>query len=449
MLRTTVARLAAPIVVPAELQGLTLPVTTPGRAKQVFDGARYALLDCGGTIWQADKPLPKINETIDYLRHELGLQVRFVTNNATASRADTVAKFHGLGMTHVTKEEIFSSAYAAQVTLRRAGSDGKKFDRGNVLVLGNEGLDAELQEALAPGFFTYGKELKNLVEGHDGMNCKGEQLLRQSAPYDIRVITRCWDEPLLPPPAAWSGASSDYKTHKGVSLSQLGIAAVVIGLDFMFSPTALAISAMALQQHRRAGHAKALFIATNTDPQMPTPGGWHLPGCGSLVAALETGAGRKPDVVCGKPTTKLFRLFQESEALRGNGHVCPSECVFVGDRLSTDMAFGNNVGARTVHVTTGCETLDDVPAEGSMSEARRRKCIPQFATNSLPDLIDMHRGFATDSCGVSATAALTAAQRRRQSHMLSQVRAPAPRSMLREAFGASSAAAAFQQAAAL
>merc|ERR1719238_2685397 len=107
------------------------------------------------------------------------------------------------------------------------------------------------------------------------MNCDGERLLRQDAPYDIRLIQRCWDEPLLPPPAAWAGS---YQTHRGVALKNLGIAAVVIGLDFMFPPTALAIAAMALQQHKRTGNPKALFIATNTDPQMPTPGGWHLPG---------------------------------------------------------------------------------------------------------------------------------------------------------------------------
>merc|ERR1719238_1938767 len=106
------------------------------------------------------------------------------------------------------------------------------------------------------------------------MNCDGERLLRQDAPYDIRLIQRCWDEPLLPPPA-WAGS---YQTHRGVALKNLGIAAVVIGLDFMFTPTALAIAAMALQQHKRTGNPKALFIATNTDPQMPTPGGWHLPG---------------------------------------------------------------------------------------------------------------------------------------------------------------------------
>lgn len=391
MLRRSATRCFTHLTVPNGLQGLTTPVNTAATARELFDGCRYALLDCGGTIWEAEKPVPGINEALDYMRNDLGLQLRFITNNATASRDDMVAnKFHKLGMTHVRKEEIFSSAYAAQVTLRRHGSDGRLFDKGNVLVLGNDGLNEELQSALAPGLFTYGPELKTVEFGRT--NCDGEPLLKQDSPYDIRLMSRAWNEPLLPPPKSWAcGASSAY-SRRGVALKNLGIAAVVIGLDFKFTPTALALAAMVLQQHRQPGHQKALFVATNKDPQMPTPGGWLMPGCGSLVAALETAAGRKPDVVCGKPTTKMFRLFQDDEELHGLARPCPSECVMFGDRLSTDIAFGNSVGARTVHVRTGCETIQDVPAPTEMDEARRRKHIPHFFAESLPSIIEAHRG---------------------------------------------------------
>jgi 4-nitrophenyl phosphatase len=358
-------------------------------ARQLFDGARYALLDCGGTLWTADKPIEGINESLEFMRNELGLQLRFITNNATASRRMMLTeKFHKIGLTSVKMDEIFSSGYAAQVVLRRNGSEGTRYDKGNVLVLGNDGLYEELAPALAPGFFIYGKELKTLKDGYT--NCDGELLLKQEAPYDIRIIGRTWNEPLLPPPYSWQG--STHRGRRGVAMKDLGIGAVVVGLDFKFTPTALAIAAMVLQQHRQSGHSRAMFIATNTDPQMPVPGGWLMPGCGSIVAALETASARKPDVVCGKPTTRLFTLFQENELLSGRGLVHPSECVMIGDRLTTDIAFGNAVGCRTVHVETGCETLADIPAEGSMPEAERRAQIPQFAARSLPSIIDAYRG---------------------------------------------------------
>jgi len=88
----------------------------------------------------------------------------------------------------------------------------------------------------------------------------------------------------------------------------------------------------------------------------------------------------------------MFELFQEAEELAGAGRPHPAECVMIGDRLSTDIAFGNAVGCRTVHVETGCETLADIPREGTMPEDLRRAHIPHFAAASLPAIIEAHRG---------------------------------------------------------
>ena len=40
----------------------------------------------------------------------------------------------------------------------------------------------------------------------------------------------------------------------------------------------------------------------------------------------------------------------------------------VGDRLSTDVAFGNGGGARTLFVETGCETVGDIPKDPADDE---------------------------------------------------------------------------------
>src|SRR5438270_767310 len=80
--------------------------------------------------------------------------------------------------------------------------------------------------------------------------------------------------------------------------------------------------------------ARALWVACNIDPTLPTDRG-ELPGNGSMVAALGTATGAEP-VVAGKPARPLM-----DEAIAAAGGSRP---LVVGDRLDTDIAGATAVG---------------------------------------------------------------------------------------------------------
>ena len=114
---------------------------------------------------------------------------------------------------------------------------------------------------------------------------------------------------------------------------------VVVGIDRQFTYDKLRFAHAAITR----GHAQ--FIATNRDSTFPMEVG-EIPGGGSLVAALATAAGREP-ITIGKPETHAY------EAILTVAGVPAAASVMVGDRLDTDIAVGNRVGARTVLVLTG------------------------------------------------------------------------------------------------
>ncbi|CAI5972230.1 unnamed protein product [Closterium sp. NIES-64] len=68
-----------------------------------------------GVIWKGDKLIDGVPETLDMLR-AMGKRLVFVTNNSTKSRKQYGKKFESLGLT-VTEEEIFASSFAAAAYL--------------------------------------------------------------------------------------------------------------------------------------------------------------------------------------------------------------------------------------------------------------------------------------------------------------------------------------------
>lgn len=127
---------------------------------------------------------------------------------------------------------------------------------------------------------------------------------------------------------------------------------VVSGWDRQFSYAKMANAHLAIGRG-------AQFIATNRDATYPDAGGRTLPGSGAIVAAIETCSGVTPTVI-GKPEPYTLQLILEM-----SGHT-PEECVVIGDRLDTDIAIGNRVGAQSVLVLTGVSTSEEaasVPAD--------------------------------------------------------------------------------------
>jgi 4-nitrophenyl phosphatase len=136
---------------------------------------------------------------------------------------------------------------------------------------------------------------------------------------------------------------------------------VVVGFDTAFDFEALKRASIAV----RSG---ALFIATNGDPTFPhSQGLW--PGAGSILAAVETAAGRKAEVM-GKPNRPML-----AEASKRLGD--PRRIAMVGDRPDTDLAGAVAMGWSTVLVLSGvADSADGVQP------------TPDLVLGSLADLPD-------------------------------------------------------------
>ncbi|MBA2559435.1 MAG: HAD hydrolase-like protein, partial [Propionibacteriales bacterium] len=86
------------------------------------------------------------------------------------------------------------------------------------------------------------------------------------------------------------------------------------------------------------------WVASNLDLTIPTSGG-IAPGNGTLVNAVAAAAGRRPDVVAGKPFRPLF-----DETVR---RISSRRPLVVGDRLDTDIEGAVTCGADSLLVMTG------------------------------------------------------------------------------------------------
>lgn len=151
-----------------------------------------------------------------------------------------------------------------------------------------------------------------------------------------------------------------------VEVSEDHCDAVVVGLDRSFSYDKMSRALGQLQKG-------AVFVATNRDATFPADGGKFLPGAGSIVAALECCAGQSP-IVVGKPEP-WFEVLVKSVV------GAPADrCIMVGDRLDTDIQFGNLCGFQTLLVTaTGVNSVEDMQKAPARQQAT-------FHTGSVSDV---------------------------------------------------------------
>lgn len=96
----------------------------------------------------------------------------------------------------------------------------------------------------------------------------------------------------------------------------------------------------------------AKLIATNLDPNCPTDHGIR-PGCGALVALLETATGAKAFSV-GKPSPVMMRAARKDMGLR------TEETAVIGDTMETDILGGVQLGYHTILVLSGSTRRDDL-----------------------------------------------------------------------------------------
>lgn len=112
-----------------------------------------------------------------------------------------------------------------------------------------------------------------------------------------------------------------------------------------------------------------VFLSTDPDAIVPTGDG-DIPGTGAVTSAVESAVGREAKTV-GKPSSVAATA--ALDALETS----PDDTLFVGDRLNTDVALGEKVGAKTALVRSGVTGEEDV--DGSAHE-------PDEVVETLADL---------------------------------------------------------------
>lgn len=98
-----------------------------------------AMLDLDGVVYIGDHAVPGAADAIAAAR-AAGMQVCFITNNASRTTAETARHLNALGVAAQESDVVNSAQAAAHVLLERFGSGA------GVAVLGAEGLTVALQE---------------------------------------------------------------------------------------------------------------------------------------------------------------------------------------------------------------------------------------------------------------------------------------------------------------
>lgn len=129
------------------------------------------------------------------------------------------------------------------------------------------------------------------------------------------------------------------------------------------------------------------WVATNLDATVPSARG-RLPGNGAMVAALRHATGREP-VSTGKPDPAMHR-----ESVERSGARRP---IVVGDRLDTDIAGANAVGAPSLLVLTGVTSVAELLA--APAGAR-----PTYLAGDLRGLLEPHPVVSVTAAHVSCRA---------------------------------------------
>uniref|UniRef100_A0AC34PZ96 4-nitrophenylphosphatase n=1 Tax=Panagrolaimus sp. JU765 TaxID=591449 RepID=A0AC34PZ96_9BILA len=252
---------------------------------------------------------------------EAGKQVFILTNNSTRHIDDLVSKVHALGFTKVTASNVVSSGMVAADYCKSRG-----YTDDPIYLIGTPALESTL-EAAGVRSFGCGPDLV--------ANYANEMTLAEA---EIRPNVR----------------------------------AVVVSFDAHFSYPKIYKAANYLK------NPDVEFIVTNEDSTFPGDNPTIVcPGSGVFAAAIRKVTGRVPKVM-GKPSEAMFKYIQKF-------NIDPKKTVMIGDRLDTDIAFGNSHGLDTILTLTGVSTTADV------EDAKQKNfplLIPSFIVDSVASFLN-------------------------------------------------------------
>jgi NagD protein len=156
------------------------------------------------------------------------------------------------------------------------------------------------------------------------------------------------------------------------ALHQHGYAVVDHGPDYVIVGEGRTFNLELVEAATRMICGGAMLIATNIDPNCPTDQGLR-PGCGAMVAMLETATGVKAFSV-GKPSPLMMRAARKELGL------ATDETIMIGDTMETDILGGVQLGFHTVLVLSGGTRREDLS-----SYAYR----PEFVAESLGEYAEL------------------------------------------------------------
>ncbi|XP_024970026.1 phosphoglycolate phosphatase 1B, chloroplastic-like [Cynara cardunculus var. scolymus] len=247
-----------------------------------------------------------------------GKRLVFVTNNSTKSRKQYGKKFESLGLS-INEEEIFASSFAAAAYLQSIDFPKDK----KIYVIGEEGILIELELA----GFSY---LGGPEDGGKKIELKPGYMMEHDK----------------------------------------DVGAVVVGFDRYFNYYKVQYGTLCVREN-----PGCLFLATNRDAVTHLTDAQEWAGGGSMVGALVGSTQREP-VVVGKPSTFMM------DYLANKFSITKSQICMVGDRLDTDILFGQNGGCKTLLVLSGVTSL-------SMLQNPNNSIQPDFYTNKISDFLSL------------------------------------------------------------
>ncbi|KAJ7513355.1 hypothetical protein O6H91_24G002100 [Diphasiastrum complanatum] len=254
------------------------------------------------------------------LLRSLGKRLVFVTNNSTKSRKQYGKKFETLGLT-ISEEEIFASSFAAAAYLKSIQFPLEK----KVYVIGEVGIQKELEQA----GISY---LGGPEDGDKKIDLKPGQLMEHD--------------------------------HS--------VGAVVVGFDRYINYYKIQYATLCLREN-----PGCLFIATNCDAVTHLTDAQEWAGGGSMVGAVK-GSTKKEPLVVGKPSTFMMDYLSKKFQIE------KSQICMVGDRLDTDILFGQNGGCKTLLVLSGVTTLETLQSPENTIQ-------PHFWAHQLSDLLSAQK----------------------------------------------------------
>uniref|UniRef100_A0A7S0VVN4 Phosphoglycolate phosphatase n=1 Tax=Hemiselmis tepida TaxID=464990 RepID=A0A7S0VVN4_9CRYP len=290
---------------------------TPATAAALIDSVDVFIFDCDGVIWKGDSLIDGVEPILDKLR-AAGKKIFFVTNNSTKSRKGYKAKFDSLGL-NVAPEEIFSSSFAAAAYMEQIKfkETGKK-----VYIVGERGIQEELDLIGVPWI---------------GGEADKDQ--------EIQLV---------------SGFALPHDSDVG---------AVICGFDRFVNYYKIQYAQLCINEN-----PGCKFIATNLDAVTHLTDAQEWAGNGAMVGALKGCTGQEP-VVVGKPSPLMIDYLCDKYGLK------PDRICMVGDRLDTDVVFGNSNGCKSVLVLSG------VTSEEKYKGADNKVIASEYC-NSIADFYD-------------------------------------------------------------